>query len=141
MLLLRISIAIILAVIIIFANGNQTIVYVSEIFGEVKINTFCCVNQNCFCRTLDYALAHLTSNVLINITTDAALSSLIKPSNLENVSIVGHNNPTVNCGNVGGIHFTFCHNCIIQGITWHGCGSEDVDTNTLPVLQFRLSSK
>ena len=140
MLLSRISVAIFLAAIIIFVDGNQTIVHVSELLGEARIGTFCCVYGNCSCNSLDYALSHLTSNVLINITTDVTLSSLTKPSNLENVSIVGHNNPIMNCTNVGGIHFTFCHNCIILGITWHGCGSKNVDTNVEPGLQLRHSS-
>ena len=147
MLLLRISVALIVAVIIIFVNGNQTVVHVSELFGEVRINTFCCVYGTCSCNSLEYALAHLTGNVLINITTDAKLSSLIKPSNLENVSIIGHNNPTVICtdfgsilANDGGIHFTFCHNCLIQGITWHGCGSENFDATTEAGLKLSFSS-
>ena len=125
MLLSRISVAICLAVIVTFVSGNQTIVHVSEVLGEVSINPFCCVYGNCSCNSLDYAVANLTGNVLINITTDVTLSSLVKLSNVENVSIVGHNNPTVNCTNVGGIHFTFCQNCIIQGIIWHGCGREN----------------
>ena len=125
MLLSRISVAICLAVIVTFVSGNQTIVHVSEVLGEVSINPFCCVYGNCSCNSLDYALANLTGNVLFNITTDVTLSTLVKLSNVENVSIVGHNNPTVNCTNVGGIHFTFCHNCIIQGIIWDGCGSEN----------------
>ena len=140
MLLSRISVAIILAVIITSVKGNKTIVYVSELFGEARNNTFCCVYGNCSCNSLDYALANLTSNVLINITTDVTLSSLTKPSNIENVSIVGHNNPTVNCTNVGGIQFNFCHNCIIQGIIWHGCGSENFDTNVEPGLKLSYSS-
>ena len=140
MLLSRISVAICLAVIITFVNGNQTIVHVSELLGEARINTFCCVYGNCSCNSLDYALANLISNVLINITTDVTLSSLVKPSNLENVSIIGNNNPTVNCTDVGGIHFTFCHNCLIQGITWHGCGSKILDINGEPGLKLSNSS-
>ena len=80
---------------------------------------------NCSCSSLDHALANLTSNVLINITTDVTLSSLVTVSDLENVTIIGHNNPTVNCRSIGGIHFTFCNNCIIQGITWDECGTEN----------------
>ena len=136
MLLLRIPVAIFLAVIIKFVNGNHTIVYVSESFGAAS-TVSCCAQGNCLCNSLDYALSHLTSNVLINITTDITLSSLTKSSNLENVSIVGYNNPTVNCTNVGGIHFTVCHNCIIQGITWDGCGT---DINAEPGLKLSYSS-
>ena len=111
---------------------NQKIVHVSELIsdddfftnanGEDDNSHVCCMYGNCSCNSLHLALAHLTSNVLINITTNVMLSSFIKASHLENVSIIGHNNPTVNCSS-GGIHFTFCHNCVIQGITWDGCGN------------------
>ena len=87
-------------------------------------NSMCCVYGNCSCNSLDHALANLTSNVLINITTDMTLSLLINASNLENVSIIGHNNPTVYCTYTGRIHFNFCHNFIIQDVTWEGCGTE-----------------
>ena len=114
-------------------DGNQRIVYVSESIsdnedfftsGDGDGNLMYCVYGNCSCNSLDDALACLTSNVLINITTDMTLSSLINTSNLVNVSIIGYNNPTVNCKRAGGIHFNFCHNCIIQDITWDGCGTE-----------------
>ena len=96
----------------------------------------CCVHENCTYSSLDQCLANLTSNILINITIDVTLSSLVRtPSNLSNVSIIGHNYPTVNCKSTGGIHFAFCHNCSIQGITWDGCGS-----NVEPVLKFSYSS-
>ena len=61
--------------------------------------------------------------MLINITADMKLSSLTETSDLVNVSIVGHNNPTVNCINSGGIHIASCQNCIIQGMVWNRCGS------------------
>ena len=116
-------------------DGNQRIVYVSELIisddedfitsGEDDNSHICCVYGNCSCNSLDHALANLTSNVLINITTDVTLSSIINVSKVENVTMIGHNNPTVNCKSFGGIHFTFCHNCIIQGITWDECGTEN----------------
>ena len=99
----------------------------------------CCVYGNCSCHSFDDALGSLTSNVLLNITTDVMLSSLINASNLENVSIIGHNNPTVNCNGVGGIHFTFCNNCNVQGITWDGCGTES-SANAAPGLKLSYSS-
>ena len=85
----------------------------------------CCHFGSCICFSFPRALIHLTSNVLLNVTSDAVLTSVIHVSSLENVSIIGHNNPTVNCIGAGGIHFTSCHNCIIQGITWDGCGSDN----------------
>ena len=103
---------VILAVVFVIqpVNGNQRIVYISESIsdcshgkhftsGEGDSSFICCAYNDHSCNSLDYALANLTSNVLINITTDVTLSALIKMSNLENVSIVGHNSPTVSCEN------------------------------------------
>ena len=142
-----IKLVIILVMAIQYVDGYQRIVQVSELFDDDE-DLFtsddddffiCCVYGNCSCHSLHYALTHLTSNVLINITTDVTLSSLAKPSNLENVSIIGHNKPTVNCANVGGIHFAFCNNCIIQGIVWDGCGNENLDTNAEAGLKLSYS--
>ena len=132
--LFKTSLLIILTVQFQYVDGNQRIVHVSEFIsddedsissGEDDNSLICCVYGNCSCSSLDHALAHLTSNVLINITTDVTLSrSLVRVSDHENVSIIGHNNPTVRCRIFGGINFTFCSNCIFQGITWDGCGTE-----------------
>ena len=130
-------------------DGNQRIVFISELIsdnedfitnGEDDNSCICCVYGNCSCNSLDHALANLTSNVLINITTDVTLSSIINVSKVENVSMIGHNNPTVNCKSFGGIHFTFCHNCIIQGITWDECGTENIDHHIEPGLKLSNSS-
>ena len=120
--LMSISMVVTLALLVQYVDGNQKIVHVNDI-GED--DNACCVhsNCNCSCSSFDYTLANLTSNILINITTDVILSSLYKVSDIENVTICRHKNPTVHCKSFGGIHFTFCHNCIIEGITWYGCGA------------------
>ena len=127
LLLSRIAPVIVLTVVVQCVNGYQRVVQVSN---DDKDST-CCVHRNCSCHSLDHALAHLTSNVLLNITTDVTLTSLIHTSNLGNVAIIGHNNPTVNCKGTGGIRFFLCSNCIIQGITWDKCGADNYE----PVLQ------
>ena len=138
MLSLRIiPLAILVAVLVQYARGNQRIVHVS---GEDDNSHICCVYGNCPCSSLDHALGNLTSNVLINITTDVTLSSLVKVSDIENVTIIGHNNPTVNCKDFGRIHLNFCNNCIIQGITWDECINVDIDNHTEPVLKLSNSS-
>ena len=109
------------------------------------LNTFgnsSCIYGNCSCQSLYSALANLTSNVLINITTDIELSSIIQRVNLANVTITGYNNPTVNCNNSGGLHFISCSNCTIEGITWIKCGSRNIsdNENAYPVLQLTNSS-
>ena len=68
----------------------------------------CCVYGNCSCSSFYSALDNLTSNVLINITTDVELSSFIPIVNLTNIAITGNNNPTVYCYNSGGLHFISC---------------------------------
>ena len=126
--------ATILALLVQYTDGNQRTVHVSDRSDD---SSACCGPQyvNCSCNSLADALGYLGTNVLINITTDVKFSSLVKKSDLENVSIVGHSNPTVNCKNTAGIHLKFCYNCIIQGITWHGCG-----TKTKPGIKLSSSS-
>ena len=140
--LTMISVSLVALLLVQHAHGNQRTVQVSELSSDNNFDNgnLCCVYGRCTCNSLDHALANFTSNFLINITTDVMLSSLIEVSNLENVSIIGHNNPTVNCKNVGGVHFTFCHNCIIQGITWHECGTEDINNYTEPGLTLNYST-
>ena len=137
----RMILAIILAVVIKGVDGNEKIVQVSELLNDGKDyseDERCCVYGNCSCSSLDHALANLTSNVLINITTDVTLSSLVTVSDLENVSIIGHNNPTVNCRNVSEMQFTFSRHLIIQGITWIGCGTDNIN-HTKPGLSLSHS--
>ena len=124
-----------LAILVNYVDGNQLkqrIIHVSKLTSGDGNGT-CCVYGNCSCISLDHALANLTSNVLINITTDMTLSSLVRVSDIENVSIIGHNNPTVNCTVFGGIHLSFCYNCIFQGIAWDGCGNKRIDYHTAGV--------
>ena len=87
--------------------------------------------------SLDHQLGNLTSNGLINIAADVMLLSIVSLVGLENVSIIGHDNPTVNCDNAGGIYFDNCHNCTITGITWEKCGNK---TNSKPSIELYNSS-
>ena len=140
----RIMLPMMLGVAFQYVDGTQRIVHFNELFsdnedsvssgtGEDDNSFICCVYGNCSCNSLDHALANLTSNVLINITTDVTLSSLVTVSDLENVSIIGHNNPTVNCRNISEIKFTFSRHLIIQGITWIECDTENIN-HTKPGL-------
>ena len=135
--------AVIMAVVIKGVDGSQKIVMVSnrELLNDGKeySEDECCVYGKCTCSSLDHALANLTSNVLINITTDMTLSSLVTVSDIENVSIIGHNNPTVNCRSVGGIQFTFSHHLIIQDITWIRCGTASNDTKPGLLLSYSFN--
>ena len=89
--MLLIALAIILAAVV---EGDHRTVCVSGLInvlpngeGDPDSNFTCCVYGNCSCYSLDIALASLTSNVLINITTDVTLSLHIKVLNLINIWI------------------------------------------------------
>ena len=104
-------------------------------------NSFC-ENRSCY-DSFDHALANVKSNDVINIKTDSTLSFHNILTGLENVSIIGYNNPTVYCFNtsviIGALQFNSCTNCIIRGITWSGCGGI-IDNINYPVLEFYKSS-
>ena len=141
MFLSRILLVMILAVE--YIDGNQKIIniHVSDnATGDDNNSEMCCVHGNCSCNSLDQALANLTNNVMINITTDVTFSSFVTASNLENVTIIGHINPIVNCERSGRIHLTSCRNCIIQGIVWNGYGTKNTDNDTEPMLKLNKSS-
>ena len=110
--------------------------------GSYILENLCCIYGNCTCPSLYNALVNLSSNVLINITTDVKLSSIIPLVDLANITITGHNNPTVNCNDFGGLHFISCYNCTIEGIIWESCGDRNInnDGNVYPVLQLFNSS-
>ena len=96
--------------------------------GDCVSRPVCCRREihedNCTCDSFIDALDHLNSNTFINVTaTNVELSSIILLNNLEFIAIIGHNDPIVTCTNGGGIHFSSCHNCTIEGITWVGCGT------------------
>ena len=88
-------------------------------------------------RSFHYELATLTSNGVVTITNNVMLLSVIQLVGLENISITGHDNPTVNCDNAGGIHFDNCHNCTVIGITWEKCGTK---SDSKPALRLYNSS-
>ena len=138
----RMILAMILTVVVQFVNGHQNIIHVCKFISEESFiaGIKCCAYGSCSCNSLDDALANLTSNTLINITTDVTLSSLVTVSDIENVSIIGHNSPTVNCKGNGRIHMNFCKNCIIQGITWDECGTKNIDNHTEPGVMLNYSS-
>ena len=86
---------------------------------------------NCSNGCLANLFANFTSDVTINITTDMALSSVIQLTHLKNIAVIGYNNPTVQCGSSGGLHFVSCHNVTIEGIIWNECGGNDASVNTM----------
>jgi len=142
------------------AYGNGETLYVSEFNNSCRPlrsrnNTIshgnsCCLEQSCY-GSFDQALACVKSNDVINITTNSTLSFFHILKGLQNIQIIGYNNPTVYyyndpivyCYNssiiIGALQFNSCTNCTIQGITWSGCGGI-IQDNNYPVLEFYNSS-
>ena len=91
----------------------------------------CCIyNISCTC-SLYCALqkANGSSNVIINITTDVTLSSSVQLMNINNITIIGRNNPTVKLNNTGALYFTLSHNIRIHEIEWERCGTNRLRSN------------
>ena len=85
----------------------------------------CCIhNTTCAC-SLYCALqkANGSSNVVINITTDVTLSLPVHLMNINNITIVGHNNSTVKLNSTGALYFTLSHDIRIQEIELKRCGT------------------
>ena len=61
---------------------------------------------------------------MISITHDVILPSNITLAILKNISTIECNSPTVTCRNGTGLNITFSHDCVIEGITWNGCGHQ-----------------
>ena len=142
------------------ADGNGETLYVSEFNNScrplrsrnntVSHGNSCCLEQSCY-GSFDQALACVKSNDVINITTNSTLSFFHILKGLQNIQIIGYNNPTVYyyndpivyCYNssiiIGALQFNSCTNCTIQGITWSGCGGI-IQDNNYPVLEFYNSS-
>ena len=87
--------------------------------------------------SFNHELVTLTSNGQIIIQLDVMLLSVILLVDLENITIIGHDSPTVNCDNAGGLHFNNCHNCTIIGIMWEKCGNIN---DSKPAIQLYNSS-
>ena len=99
-----------------------------------------CIHESCFCEIIDSVLANLTSNTQIDLSVNVTLSSIINLAELNNISLIGYHNPTTKCRKAGGVNFTNCHNCMIEGITWHGCGAKHINSSSVPAIKFYHST-
>ena len=151
--LLKVTIIVILLSLFIqYVEGFERVIIINDFisdggirstkdFGSTSGSIECCYFGTCSCSSLHNALANLTSNVMISISVDVVLFSIIPLVDLANITITGYNNPTVSCNNSGGLHFISCHNCTIEGITWNGCGYRNISgRNVSPVLHLYNSS-
>ena len=153
MLLIRISVIFLLFIFILYVEGSKEDNLINDGEDDSKCNDSsqsipgtqdgslankssgdnCSEYQNDFHREL----VNLSSNSQINITTDVMLLSFVSLVGLEDIAIIGYDNPTINCDNSGGIYIENCTNCTIVGVTWENCGTKD---DSKPVIELRNSS-
>ena len=89
---------------------------------------FKCLNN---CKNLeDMLLPVVKDYISVNITDKVVVLSSALHLNIRDISIIGHDNPTVICINGGRLALNSSNNgnLIIKGITWIGCGAV---TNTM----------
>jgi len=93
----------------------------------------CCVNGTCPCGSLYYALQHLRSNSIVNITSESVTLNTTTPiGSLNNITITG-NGATIICYNSGGVYCESCSDVIIEGITWDQCFTSQLLSRTLSI--------
>ena len=63
----------------------------------------------------------VSNNTVIIISADIVLSSKVKFEQVNNVTIIGQGNPTVNCNDIGSMKFVSCNNVTIEGVSWRFC--------------------
>ena len=103
---------------------------------------FSCLSDKCYCKDLSKKFEDVKNNQVVNITDEVALiSSVIHIISLYNITITGHNIPTVICVNDSGMNIYRSSNVTIEGITWIGCGATNaMYTNYIPVLEITYSN-
>jgi len=86
-----------------------------------------------------YSLADVSNNtscnIIIRISTNLVLSSNILFKGVNNITIIGQGNPTVNCNDIGSVRFVSCNNITIKSVNWERCGSVNN-----PGIEFNNSS-
>ena len=114
-----------------FGKIDGVLVSVSDGESEQDELTCCDIGNH----SMVYALTNITNNGVIKVTMDVVLPSIIILEDLENITIVGQRNTSINCRSVGAVKFISCSNVTIIGINWIGCGSKNN-----PVIEFYNSS-
>jgi len=111
-------------------TGQNDVVTI-DITGTVWCSdqkAFMCLSEKCHCNKLEDILAnyHTFDNIRDSKVT---LSSVYRVPCSSRISIIGHNNLTVNCANKSGLIMpSDCKNVMIKDITWIGCGAKSPDS-------------
>lgn len=95
------------------------------VVSELGNNSHECWEAETSCLTLDFALGGLESNTTIEVYYPHNFSKITYANvtkYMENIAIVGINQPTIYCSQRGdGIAFSNMNNVTVSGISWNGC--------------------
>ena len=65
----------------------------------------------------------MDNNTFVNVSASSVtLPSLVSVNNLNNITIYGHDYPTVDCNHIGFFVCKNCYNIVIDNIEWNKCG-------------------
>ena len=113
--------------------------WVGSVYGNVINVNFdgndseSCMTGQVPCSSLHYALIHLQSDDHVNITSAMiSLLTVVKISNVNNITIRGQGNTIVMCNNTGVVSCNNCSDVVIEGITWDNCGDPDLQHLAYP---------
>ena len=111
-----------LAVATLSSNGGAVKTIMVSEHGN---NSHVCWEGGTSCLTLDFALGGLESDTTIHVYYPHTFSNVTYANvstYMENIAIIGINNPTIYCSQIGdGIAFSNMNNVAISGISWNGC--------------------
>ena len=114
-----------------YTDNNQDIIaiYSNGIIMCSHQEGFICqlIKSKCNCNEFS---RDFRNNSMINITDTVILSSTVSFNNLNNILIIGHNNPFVYCVNGSGLASLHSKNVVVKGITWIGCGNNTSDDDS-----------
>ena len=99
---------------------------------------FACTGKNCYCRDIGNIISNAKNYASLDnvtISDKAVLSSTIKLEFLQNIIIMGLNNPTVFCVDGGRLHIESCNNLTIEGISWIGCGELTINDSRDAIIK------
>ena len=85
------------------------------------------IDKQCYQTAFD-ALNNVSNNAVVNIRMNATLPSIVTLKGLENVTIFGCRNSSINCNGIGALRFDSCTNVSIYNIKWKKCGSKNQST-------------
>ena len=126
-----ITVTAVLSLALLLVAGRDEYKRVITIDDSVDDSQHCLLNNTPQCSSFHYVLAHLQSGDCVNVTSNSvSLLTVVKITNVNNITIRGQGNTIVICNNSGVVSCENCSDVVIEGIIWDQCGdSQMLGTN------------